>query len=667
METILAAVEAVDWPTLAHAYGPATDTAGHLRAALGGDAAAIGELGMSLYHQGGCVYSAAAAAVPILIEVSCEPAFAHRGRVLGVLTDFARLLGELREPWRSAEEAQALRVTMEAALPRFIELLDDAEPGVREAAAGLVASYDSGSGSGTNTDADADTRRAADALRRRFLAESDHRVRVVLLLSLGKLSSRLSADDRADLATWANEATETDRRARLAGLIAQHQLAGGAATADILDALADPALVLKDYSATADTAGGLVNWVSHRIDDGRFQLRLASWALHDDTIRTSGSPVFMQVGGVMVRSREATSVLLPDIAQLLGHSMAEVRVGAAHLLAATGRSAQPYADLLVEATHDPQDAVAVRAVWALAALGDSRAIPDLIQAIDGTPERFAARSIHYRAELGRFMVTDLPGLVDVLTPMGPHADALLPALRRRLARETATPALHHLTEALASFGPVAAAALPELRALLDTPNAELACNVLGSVGPDAGDAAEDLRRVGTSSQQDAAATAWAYLRIAGDADPFLRAVSFEQGLSGPHQGFRRAADLGPRGLGLADRFATMLNADQRYWPSWPGIEAAHAHWRITGDPALCLDVFDTALDPLRHGRQLPISRQVLRYLPALGSAAAVFRPLLENMVAGSERLIYSGGWRGIAEDDEAVGLARIAISAISAR
>jgi len=291
------------------------------------------------------------------------------------------------------------------------------------------------------------------------------------------------------------------------------------------------------------------------------------------------------------------------------------------------------------------------------------AIPDLIQAIDGTPERFAPSSFHYGAEVVPFMVTDLPGLVDVLTPMGPHAEALLPALRRRLARETATPALFHLTEALASFGPVAAAALPELRALLDTPNAELACNVLGSVGPDAADAAEDLHRIGTSSQRGAAAAAWAYLRITGEADPLLRALNFEQRPAGPPpKAFRQAADLGPRGLGLADHFAAMLSSRRQYWPMWSGIEAAHAHWRITGDPALCLDVFATALDPFRHGRQLPTSRQVLRYLPALGPAATVFRPLLENMIASSERLIYSGGWRGIAEDEEAVGLARIAIS-----
>ncbi|MEY9930644.1 hypothetical protein ABH926_005291 [Catenulispora sp. GP43] len=658
MEHITAAVDAVDWPNLKHAYGPATDTAGHLHAALAGDANAVNKLDMSLYHQGGCVYPAAAAAAPILIDLACEPAIAHRPSILDMLSRFAALLLDIREPWRSQPHAQVLRATMQDALVRFIDLLDDAKPGIREAAADIIAAYDSG------------TDQITDALRRRFPIESDHRVRVVLLLSLGELSAQLPPDARAAVAAWADEATRTDRRARLAGLIARHQLTPARAdAADLLEALADPALVAKDYFARAATVGELATWVSHRVDDRDFQQRFATWALNHDEIRTSGAPVFMQVGGVMLRSRVATAELLADVAALLGHPLAEVRLGAAHLLAAAGRCAQPYADLLAAALHDPDDAVATRAVWALAVLGDARAIPDLaagIEAIeateaDGTLRRFAASSMHYGAEVVPFMVTDLPGLLDVLAPMRQHAEALLPAMRRRLAHETTTPGLHHLTETLAGFGPAAAAALPELRALLDSPHPELACNVLGVLGPHATEAAEDLHRVGTSPLPGAEAAAWAYLRVTGDPVPLLAALSVERGLSGPALTFRRAAALGPDGAQLAEGFATMLDAKPQYWPTWTGIEAAHAHWRITGDPTLCLRVFDTALDPLRHGRQLPISRQVLRYLPALGADAAQFRPLLEDMVASSERLIYSGGWRGIAEDDEAVRLARAAI------
>ena len=678
MEKITAAVDAVDWPSLDHAYGPATDTAGHLRAALAGDAAAIGELDMSLYHQGGCVYPAAAAAVPILIDLACDPAIAHRPLILDMLTSFAALLGDIGDPWRSKPQAQALRTTMQAALVRFIELLDDAKPGVRMAAAELIAAYDCDTNSDTASDTDSDIGQITDALRRRFPIESDHRVRVTLLLALGELSSQLPPDARAAEAAWAQQATRTDRRARLAGLIARHQLGPARADAtDILQALADPALVAKDYFADAATVGELATWVSHRVADRDFHQRLASWALTNDEVRSSGSQVFMQVGGVMLRSRAATAELVPDIAPLLRHPVPEVRLGAAHLLAAAGAPAQPYADLLAGAVHDPDDAVATRALWALATLGDARAVPDLIAAIEaieatrasgsvnGTPDRFPARRVHYRSWPVSFMLTDLPGLLDVLIPMRRHAEALMPALRRRLAQDTTSPGVHHLTESLAAFGPASAAAVPELRALLESAHAGMACNVLGTLGPLAADAAEDLHRIGTSPHPDAEAAAWAYLRITGEAAPLLSALSFEQGLSGAHDTFRRAADLGHRELGPAGDIAAMieamLQAKPEYWRTWPGIQAAWAHWRITGESTLCLRVFDTALDPLRHGRQLPITRQVLRYLPELGTAATQFRPLLESTIASSERLSYSGGWRGIAEDDEAVRLARAAI------
>ena len=71
------------------------------------------------------------------------------------------------------------------------------------------------------------------------------------------------------------------------------------------------------------------------------------------------------------------------------------------------------------------------------------------------------------------------------------------------------------------------------------------------------------------------------------------------------------------------------------------------------------------LDPLRHSRQLPVSRQALRYIATLGPAAARFTPLLHNAVTQDERLIYSGGWRGITEDDEAQSLAKQALAAVA--
>jgi hypothetical protein len=71
---------AVDWPSLRHAYGPASDTPEHLRGLLADDAsrvAAYAELDGSIWHQD-TVYEATAAAVPILSAIArseSKPAF----------------------------------------------------------------------------------------------------------------------------------------------------------------------------------------------------------------------------------------------------------------------------------------------------------------------------------------------------------------------------------------------------------------------------------------------------------------------------------------------------------------------------------------------------------------------------------------------------------------
>jgi len=125
-------------------------------------------------------------------------------------------------------------------------------------------------------------------------------------------------------------------------------------------------------------------------------------------------------------------------------------------------------------------------------------------------------------------------------------------------------------------------------------------------------------------------------------------------------------DLGPLASRYLPRLERQLREEPQFWPTWDGVEWGYAHYRITGDPAPCLDVFDAALEPLRRSRQLPVSRQALRYLAGIGPAAARFAPLLHQVATQDERLIYSGGWRGIAEDEEARSLAAAALAAVTA-
>jgi len=202
--------------------------------------------------------------------------------------------------------------------------------------------------------------------------------------------------------------------------------------------------------------------------------------------------------------------------------------------------------------------------------------------------------------------------------------------------------------------------------MLGTDRHRTACQVLAALGPAASAARRRLTRHAAAGGFDGSGAAWALYRVTADPQPFLDAQDIWGAPSDIATAARRLADFGPpRDPVPRDRIESLLQEKRASWSSSEGVELAHAHFRMTGDAALCLDVFDTALEPLRHQRQIPVVRSVLRYLVELGAAAASFAPLLQQVVDQDERLVYSGGWRGIAEDDEAVALATAALRSMT--
>ncbi|KAJ7228418.1 hypothetical protein GGX14DRAFT_554514 [Mycena pura] len=90
----LATLDAVDWASVSHAYGPATDVPDQLRTLASPDITPD-ELAnfyltfySNIYHQGSR-YSASAAAVPFLIALLNPPATVSRERILGLLVNLA--------------------------------------------------------------------------------------------------------------------------------------------------------------------------------------------------------------------------------------------------------------------------------------------------------------------------------------------------------------------------------------------------------------------------------------------------------------------------------------------------------------------------------------------------------------------------------------------------
>jgi hypothetical protein len=124
-------LDAVDWASLTHAFGDATDVPGLLRSLLSSDSQVreetMGELFGNIWHQG-TVYPATAAAVPFLYELLNAPEVQDKADIALLLACIAdgsgylevHAVGDFGEPtWRKmlGEEGKSLEdeVAREAA------------------------------------------------------------------------------------------------------------------------------------------------------------------------------------------------------------------------------------------------------------------------------------------------------------------------------------------------------------------------------------------------------------------------------------------------------------------------------------------------------------------------------------------------------------------------
>jgi hypothetical protein len=159
----LGPVDAVDWDSVAHAYGPARDVPGQLAAVIAGDDASREEAWWNLWgnvHHQGSTYPATLHAVPVLFAVAGWPGHPDRAEALFLLRAIAATQGI--EVWvgdgahddeQSRRLTARLRATLdEGAAPllarwreepeavrRALLMLLPALPGLRERHGDLVA------------------------------------------------------------------------------------------------------------------------------------------------------------------------------------------------------------------------------------------------------------------------------------------------------------------------------------------------------------------------------------------------------------------------------------------------------------------------------------------------------------------------------------------------
>ena len=154
----------IPWQSLRHAYGPASDVPGLLRALAVsglGQEAALYELFGNIWHQG-TVYEASSYAVPFLVELAVEPSLARRDEILGLigalangksyLAVHAQVDSKTGEFFRKApdfekrleDEQNSVRLTRAAIQERLdviCRLLKDATPMVRVGAAHVISQF----------------------------------------------------------------------------------------------------------------------------------------------------------------------------------------------------------------------------------------------------------------------------------------------------------------------------------------------------------------------------------------------------------------------------------------------------------------------------------------------------------------------------------------------
>ncbi|MEV5571749.1 HEAT repeat domain-containing protein [Spirillospora sp. NPDC052269] len=685
------------------------------------------------------MYSAGAAAVPFLIELAATSGLAMRAEIVELIGQFVALQNQMREPWRSDEQALSCQAALVAGHDTLVALLDDPDRAVRGVAAALLWEYALWSPRAED---------AARALAGRDAVEPDLALRVSLRLhgagaaAKARKSNAPSAGVLAATVRGLAEAPDRDPQAlRLACLAANKRLDPDAADwRDLLDAALAPTTPHEAYSAWAEDGSRLARALCAMCgDDASAQLNVIRALIgHERAQVRTGA--LQAAGDAMVRRRSAVPALLPLVGATLTDSEPENRRMSADLLAAVGTTGEVFDDRLAHALDDPDRPTAAQAAWALARHGDARAVPALVHALDREEDRGFGESGFYS---GRSYWFSQPPLREALVAAAArHGSLLAPALRSALARclaaqpnaEDATPIVlrtdglprfHLLCEALAACGPAAAVAVPELKALLDSTHPQLACTVIEAAGPAASSCAPHLERVERTALDESSAQMSgrdvpaipaepARPRTSGLADPWIIALTaararfavvreeatllrtvdevltltaplrqnagagLEDGRPKSKEAAAASGDaatlasalarcLAPLGPGPGTSRMTWpeqwLRANERQWRSHEAVPVAWAHWRTTGNADLALQVFQEILDVRSGASYSQIELAALRNLADMGPAARPLAPLLHACLDRDERITDSGGWRGMAMDDEIQELALTALAA----
>ncbi|GAA3952880.1 hypothetical protein GCM10023085_39220 [Actinomadura viridis] len=662
----LPGLDRVGWSTLRHAYGSAGDVPELLRRIADDQDAsdALFHLRNNIYHQGGFVCSAATAALPFLVLLAGAAEVTVRREVVELLGDLAgqAVLAAPRhvDPgWRPA---------WRAALPGLLALRDDADVEVRRSLARALS------------EAAADADAVVTALCDRYSREEDPAVRIGIILAVGELTARCSAEVLPETAIWLRGLrAHADPQIRLAAVVALDQAIVAQRLGTDLDTLieamgddgigvwrdvpwvgATPAWLTEHYGGSA---ARLVGWVDGRLgDDATTRTEVCRAFLgHRDADRRVGA--VQAAAEVFSTWRSSGERLLPDLAERTADPAGAVRAYATHVLAAAGEETDGYRDLLAARLSDDRrlsrhgdKRISDVAAWGLAWRHDPRCLPHLLARLGDRELGYGTAIVHGYPSY----MTSLPAVQEVLAPLREHAGVLLPVIRERL-RDGGHELRRALAELLEQWGEVSAPAVPELVELLGTETRAQGALALGAIGPAAGPAGPVIERLlrrpsepseGWNARVSAVVLPWAYWRITGDPEPALAAIGGmldeEPDEWGLREHWRCLSDLGTHAAVHIDRIRGHIGRQSE----WEQVLAAHALYRITGDPKPAVRVLCRVVWPFASGERRPVAWAALRCLTEMGAAAKPSHWVLRDVLSSDRRYSTDGGWRRFAEDRE---------------
>ncbi|MEU6878856.1 HEAT repeat domain-containing protein [Streptomyces sp. NPDC046712] len=698
--------DSIDWSSMGHAYGPAGDVPVWLREMASADPDVREKAFRSFYgaaHHQGHVYPCTAASLPFLFALADDPATPDRASVIELLISIGResLDCDIDAVHISPDGTESTAhvdvvAEMRGRADALVRYAADPDPLVRRAAIeGLGLFLDDGD-------------RAVEAVRGRLPAEDGIVERLLVVRTMADLALRLPAA-HAEATAWLDTLagdTTSPPDIRLAALVHRarctpqeigHDVvptaiellrritpapdsareddacgtgSGGCActaaserpaTHDIPPHIAAAFEDLERHSRVHAPTTSLLGTFHAALDASvpkrtallTAQLRSPDPATRYDAIRMTQDLILAW------RGDHTDLVLL--LADCLRPDDPYTAAAAAESLKSLVPVSEPAREALAayvaahRSAHGPDVWAAPQpllrrahqeSVLALARLGDLRALPDLLTALDGDADAWRALQVAGR--------------------LRPAAGELVPRLIRRLA---ATAFSQQWSEASAGALVSALAALRDpaaVPAITDAVTAAVrheewrtaasALDALASFGAAAAAALDVVRPLADAEDVDVRASATTALwELGGDPESVVPRLHDLLDSYRHHEAADVLGRIGSPAAIVLPRLRQMLTADYE----WSRVHAAAALWEIGGEPEAAV-VVQTLLGTWEKNDAT--SNHVVTCLNRMGPSAAPALPRIRTELALPRR---SGRFRSTADDEELQGICRAIVARLA--